>query len=61
MHTQPADLGPCVPLLPREPGPSDAEVRRVMTETGFDYLQARNHAKCRAMLRAMPQRRRVYE
>lgn len=27
--------------------PSEEQIRRVMRETGMDYLQARNHLVCR--------------
>lgn len=30
---------------------SEFEIRQVMLELGLDYIQARNHLKCRSMLR----------
>lgn len=53
--TMPAPLAD-LPLL-RDPGPPEAEVRAVMAELGLDYMQARNHVRCRVMLRAMPRRK----
>lgn len=32
---------------------SENEIQRVMSETGMDYIQARNHIKCRILLRSM--------
>jgi hypothetical protein len=36
--------------------PCEREVKQVMQELGFDYLQARNHVRCREALRRMPDR-----
>lgn len=46
-----------LPLL-RQPGPNEWEVQQVMRDLGFDYMQARNHVRCRELLRNMPARRR---
>ena len=32
---------------------SENEIQRVMSETGMDYIQARNHIKCRILLKSM--------
>lgn len=36
--------------------PCEREVKQVMQELGFDYLQARNHVRCCEALRRMPAR-----
>lgn len=43
------------PLRPVAP-PCEHDVRQVMQELGFDYIQARNHVRCREALRRMPAR-----
>lgn len=58
MHRDhPEATRPVLPLL-REPSVPEAEVRQVTRDLGFDYLQARNHVRCRELLRRMPAPRR---
>lgn len=59
MHRDhPEATRPVLPLL-REPSVPEAEVQQVMRDLGFDYLQARNHVRCRVMLRDMAARRKM--
>lgn len=40
---------------------NEAEIKRVMEETGMDYLQARNHLRGRMLLRQQLERQRVQQ
>lgn len=56
--TVPAVFNP-LPAYPREAPLPEAEVRQVMAELGLEYIQARNHVRCRVMLRAMAPHRKM--